>query len=221
MITQLAALKINLFRNFKIKLKVYFMEVKKKIINILLTKTKNSKNIIFFFSLYIFGIIIANYIYCYLFINKFPEIVSDNNIYVLKNLGFNFGQIMQNLNQNGEFKANYFNVDFYVSRMPALPLILNFLYVNITKNFFIIHLIKNIFFLSLIFFLLKNIFNKYKLIYFLSGLAVLFYNPHNLWTSLSFNFEEGILNYLIVIILHSLARLAIAGGNWLAHNHYQ
>ncbi len=176
------------------------MNIKKIYSAAFLKNKKNFSNVFLLFLIYIFGIFLLNYIYCSLYISKFPQIVDKQNIYILKNLGFNFGDIMQNLEQNGELKATYFGIDFYVSRMPALPLILNFLFKNVTTNFFEIHLIKNIFFSSLIFLLLNNIFREKNLVILLGSLLALFYNPHNLWVTLSFNFEEGILNYLIVIL---------------------
>ena len=88
--------------------------------------------------------------------------------------------------------------------MPLLPLILNFLYNYVSENFYIILLLKNLFFFSIIFFLLCAFKRERKLIYIIFSLFIFLYNPHNLITSLSINFEEGFLNYLIIIIFLAL-----------------
>lgn len=149
---------------------------------------------------YLFSIfvVIANFIYCYLYIMKFPSVVDENYNYILSNLGFNYSEMMDNFLKNNTLEATYFDVTFYVSRMPLIPIILKYLYLFVSENFFIIHLVKNLFFSLIIFFLVKNIFVKKP--YFYLTLFLLFSNPHNLWVSLSFNFEEGILNFLLVIL---------------------
>ena len=83
-----------------------------------------------YFDFIIFSILIVfvNFIYCYLYIKKFPIIVDQDNNYILSNLGFNFSELMQNYIEKGEYKASYFNTDFYVSRMPLIPLVLKFLF---------------------------------------------------------------------------------------------
>jgi len=95
------------------------------------------------FSLFI---ILVNFIYCFLYIQKFPEIVDSKNNYILENIGFNFGQVMKNLMDYNLLKAVYFDIDFYTSRMPLLPYFLKFLFNYFSHNFYIIHLIKNLFF---------------------------------------------------------------------------
>jgi hypothetical protein len=107
---------------------------------------------------------------------------------------------MKNLMDYNLLKAVYFDIDFYTSRMPLLPYFLKFLFNYFSHNFYIIHLIKNLFFSSIIFLLVIKISAKQNFILTMIILFSIFYNPHNLWTSLSFNFEEGILNYLIIIL---------------------
>lgn len=158
------------------------------------------KKIKFFDLILFFALItIVNFIYCYLYIKKFPLIVDENNKYILSNLGFNYSELMQNFLEKGEYKATYFDVDFYVSRMPLIPLVLKFLYLYISKNFFLIHLIKNLFLSFIIFFILKKIFKK-KFLFYISLIFTFFLIPHNVWTTFSFNFEEGLLNYFLIIL---------------------
>ena len=159
------------------------------------------------FILYIFFVLIIlfiNFYFSYSYILKFPDIVNAENKIILKNLGFNFGQILANLQINEGLKAIYFDTEYYVSRMPLLPLTLNFLYNHISENFYVIFLIKNLFFLSIIFLLLCNFNKNVKTSFLIISLLLFFYNPHNLITSLSFNFEEGLLNYLLIILFLSV-----------------
>ncbi len=170
-----------------------------KIKNLLLKINNAPNNLIILYLAFGFLFILLNFYFTYSYINKFPSIVDQENRIILKNLGFNFNQILENLQKGEGLKANYFDTDYYVSRMPLIPLTLSFLYNNISENFYIILFLKNIFFFTLIFILLCNFKKDYKVLFVFFSLVVFFYNPHNLITSLSFNFEEGILNYLIII----------------------
>ena len=60
------------------------------------------------------------YFFSFLYATRFPSIVDEHNNIILSNLGFNFGAILNNLQIGEGLKANYFNIDFYVSRMPLL-----------------------------------------------------------------------------------------------------
>ena len=178
-----------------------FLEKSKHIIRKINNTTLN------FFTLYLvfaFIILLLNFYFSYSYTTKFPNIVDEENRIILQNLGFNFGQILANLQINEGLKAIYFNTEYYVSRMPLLPLTLNFLYNYISENFYIILLIKNLFFFSIIFLLLCNFKKDTKIIFVILSLFIFIYNPHNLITSLSFNFEEGLLNYLIIILFLSI-----------------
>ena len=83
--------------------------LKKKFNNFYQIKTSFLK-LYLIFSLFI---IFVNFIYCFLYIQKFPEIVDSKNNYILENIGFNFGQVMKNLMDYNLLKAVYFDIDFY------------------------------------------------------------------------------------------------------------
>ena len=168
----------------------------KKIINNLILNTNQFVLYIFL----VFLVLLANFYFSYSYINKFPHIVDPQNNIILENLGFNFGQILFNLKNGEGLKASYFGIDYYVSRMPLLPLTISFLHNFISQNFYVILLIKNLFFFTVIFLLLSSFKKQNKNLFVLVSLLILLYNPHNLITSLSFNFEEGLLNYLIIIL---------------------
>ena len=175
------------------------MNVPNKIRNIFFKINNTPNNLVILFLAFGFIFLLLNFYFSFSYIKKFPSIVDQENKIILENLGFNFSQILENLQNGKGLKATYLNTDFYVSRMPGIPLILNFLFNNVSENFYIIFLLKNIFFFSLIFILLCTFKKDYKVFFVFFSLAIFFYNPHNLITSLSFNFEEGILNYLIII----------------------
>ena len=145
---------------------------------------------------------ILNIFFSYLYVSKFPSIVDENNNIILSNLGFNFGAILNNLQIGEGLKANYFNIDFYVSRMPLLPIIITFIYNFISTNFFIIVLTKNLFFFSIIFLLLASFKKENKILFILVSSFIFLHNPHNLITTLSINFEEGFFNNYIISIIY-------------------
>lgn len=166
-----------------------------------LTKIEIStkKNLyIYLFLVLIYSIVIV--IYGHLYVLKYPDIIDENYNIILKNIGFNFGQILENFLAGEGLKAKYFGVDFYVSRMPLMPLFIAFVYSFISKNFFIILLFKNISLFSIIFFILSKYQKKNYYLFLLFSLVVFFYNPHNLVTTMSINFEEGFLNYFLIIL---------------------
>ena len=185
------------------------MNFPNKIKSILIKINDIPNNLTILYLAFDFFIFLLNFYFSFSYINKFPSIVDEDNRIILGNLGFNFNQILENIQTGNGLKANYFNTDYYVSRMPLIPLTLTFLHNNVFKNFYVILFLKNFFFFSLIFILLCNFKKDYNIIFIFFSLIVLFYNHHNLITSLSFNFEEGILNYLIVIFLLYLSDIRV------------
>lgn len=167
-----------------------------------LKKTYNYllQNNVFLYLLFISLIVLINYIYCIFFIKKFPEMVGINGDYLIDKVGFNFSEIISPLLDGKPPVAKYYGIDWYVSRMPLFPYFLYYMYSFISKKFIIIHLLKNVFFSTIIFLLIKNLSKKFNNYYIVFSLFLLFYVPHNLWVTISTNFEEGILNYLIIIL---------------------
>ena len=138
------------------------------------------------------------------FCKKNPHLINENWIYSIDKIGFDFSQIISNLINGNEPVNNYYGIDFYISRMPFLPYFLYFTFSLISKNFIIIHLFKNILFGSLVFLTIKNFEKKFNNYFLIICLLLLFYVPHNLGISLATVFEEGWLNYLIIILFFLL-----------------
>jgi len=166
----------------------------KKIYNYLL------KSHLFIYLLFISLISVINFIYYIFFIEKFSYMVDVNGNYLIDKIGFNFSEIISPLLEGKPPVAKYYGIDWYASRMPLFPYFLYYMYSYISKKFIIIHLLKNIFFSTIIFLLIKNLSKKFNNYYIVFSLFLLFYIPHNLWVTISTNFEEGILNYLIIIL---------------------
>lgn len=159
---------------------------------------------IFFFLYVVLGFLV-NYFYSIYYLEKYPLMIDINGNYLISNIGFNFTDIILNLQSSQGIKAEYYGINYYASRMPLLPFSLFLIHSCITKNFIFIHLIKNIFFFIIIFILVYNFVKKNfkkSLINILTFLFIflIFYVPHNLTISLSTNFEEGLLNYFIIIL---------------------
>lgn len=162
-------------------------------------------NIKYLFFFYIFFAVVANYFYSIHYLEKYPLMVDVNGNYIISNIGFNFSDIILSLQSAQGIKAEYYGINYYVSRMPLLPILLFLIHNYITKNFILIHIIKNLFFLIVIFLLVYNFvkkkFEKDRVnILTFFFIFLIFYIPHNLIISLSTNFEEGFLNYFIIIL---------------------
>jgi len=163
-----------------------------------------TKNTFLIYVLFLLFISIQTIIYCTLIVKINPDLINYTGEYQIDRIGFNFNEIITSLINSQTPKTNYVGIDFYISRMPALPLFLVFVSKLITKNFILIHLLKNIFFGTLIFLTIKFFDKKNSNYLFIICLVSIFYIPHNVVTILSTNFEEGFLIYLIVILFFIL-----------------
>ena len=163
-------------------------------------------NPILIFILFIFLLSIQNYIFCVMYTADHlnPWLVDENGDYVLGRIAFSFGQYLDEIMNNGKLSLTQFGIDLPSSRRPLLPHTLIFIYENFTTNFIFIHLIKNIFFGVLIFFTIKNFKIGYNYLFLAACLFFIFYNPHNAVTNLGTENEEGLLNYLIIILFFIL-----------------
>ena len=170
------------------------------------TINKIIKNPYIIFILFIFCLTLQNYLFCILYTaeNLNPWLTDQNGNYVLSRISFGFGQYLEALIKNQKISLDQFGFDLSSSRRPLLPYTLLFIYENFTNNFILIHLIKNLFFGSIIFFVIKNFNKEYNNLFLIFCLIFIFYIPHNAVTNLGTENEEGILNYLIVILFFLL-----------------
>ena len=172
-------------------------------INPELLKTKNV------LGLYIIFIIIINYVFCYLYtLPGFnPQLIDENNNYILKNIAFLFGEIIQNLLDGTSPGLIWFQDDgikLESGRRLFVPYYLIFIHEYLTTNFYLIHLIKNLFFGLIVFFTIKLCNKKYNNLFLCACIFVIYYIPHNTITMLATEHEEGVLNYLIITLFFVL-----------------
>jgi hypothetical protein len=166
-----------------------------------LSNTFSLKN----FSLFFFFLIILSvcvFTFHYLYTQLHPHIINEKgelNIFQVTN---EFGPYIKSIIEDPTPKLRLFSVDLYSARRPVLPYYILFVWTYFTKNFLIVILIKNLIFGIILFFSIKNYKDN---IFFISiCLFLIFYNPHNIFTTIDFGQEEGYLNYLIIILFFSL-----------------
>ena len=168
-------------------------------INPELFKTRN------ILGLYIIFIIIINYLFCYLYTlpGYNPHLIDENNNYILKNIAFLFGEMIQNLLDGTSPGLIWFQsegIKLESGRRLFVPYYLIFIHEYLTTNFYLIHLVKNLFFGLIVFFTIKLCNRKYNNFFLCACIFVIYYIPHNTFTILATEHEEGILNYLIIIL---------------------
>jgi hypothetical protein len=151
------------------------------------------KSILFYFII----ILIINSIFYYEYIKRFPY---DVNIYgdiQFNRLAFFFGPLLDNFINNNQYVQYIFDKEFFLSRMPLIPIFIKYVYLILTKKLFFLIFIKNLLFFSLIIYLLYKILKKDFLV--LVAFCLIIYNPFNLATSLTIIPEEGYLSFFFII----------------------
>lgn len=152
--------------------------------------------LIYFFCLLL--LLTSTILYCYIFINKFPNNFDDNFNLIIKSIEFGNGPLIDNLINRNEYKANLYGIDFYLQKLPLLPLFYFFI-LKFSNNFFFFIIVKNIITFSLIYFCcfysLKSI-NK-KIFEFLILIGILFIIPYNLFVFLNYQYSDCLLFVLL------------------------
>lgn len=165
-----------------------------------------NKNTLIIFLLFIFLLSVLNYFFCKIYVSDGynPWLVDQNGNYLVNMIAFKFGPYIESILSGKKYILKWFDLELAVSRRPLLPYTIVFLYKFFSKNFILIHLFKNIFFCSLIFLSIKTFYKNYNNLFLILCLILIFYIPHNLITNLGTENEEGILNYLIIILFFTL-----------------
>lgn len=156
-----------------------------------------TKNYIFQILFFIFLTFIT-IIFYYLYIQVNPYIIDESGNLEIFRVSNEFGNYIKSIFYDAKPKLSFVGIDLYSARRPILPYYLLFVWNNITQNFLFILLIKNIFFGFMILYTIKNFSNKKT--FLLISLILIYYNPHNSFTMLDINYEEGFLNYFIIIL---------------------
>jgi len=170
-----------------------------------LKKNKNTSCLLLL-SVFIFSLSVLNYIYCNIYTSEKYNffLIDENGKYLLKRISFGFGMYLKEMINGDSISLAQFGIDLPTSRRPLLPYFIISIYEFITTNFILIHLVKNIFFGLIIFYTIKNFRTGYNGLFLGFSLIIIFYNPHNSFTNLGTENEEGILNYLIIIFFFVL-----------------
>ena len=170
--------------------------LQKKLVN------TSNKAIFIIYIIYLIIITLSSVAFCFLYIQKFPNIVDANYNLVLKSIGFLFGDLISNLyNYNTySFKAEN-DIIFHLRRLPALVFVIFYLF-SICKNFFFIIVSKNIILYSLYFIIIyKSL--KYKnknILFFLLLIFTPIVVPYNYLVSLNFTFEDCLITLLLPLL---------------------
>ena len=168
--------------------------------DIFIFKSKNIKFYLFFF--YFAAVSILTIIWYNYIIIRFPYLIYENGNINYESLNFFFGGLTKNLIENDEFYQNIYGINFYLSRMPLIPLFLKWSYLYISKKFLIILLVKNYLIFSILFYFLYKFLKKHALV--LIAFLILFYNPYNTFMIIRLIPEEGILAILMLSLYITL-----------------
>jgi len=184
-------------------------------INIELFKTKN------IFLLFVIFVIITNYLFCYLYtLPAFnPHLIDKDNNYILKEISFGFGRVIQNILQGKGTVLDWYDdygIRLESARRLFVPYYLIFLHKYITTDFYLIHLFKNLFFSIIIFFTIKFYNKNFNNFFLFACLFIIYYIPYNVFIMLGTEHEEGILNYLIIILFFILISESKFKSIWLS-----
>jgi hypothetical protein len=149
---------------------------------------------IFFFLI----LLTSTILYCYIFINKFPNSFDNNYNLIIKSIEFGNGPLINNLINTNEYKGQLYGINFYLQKLPLLP-IFYFVIFKFSNNFFFFIITKNIITFSLIYFCcfysLKSI-NK-KIYEFIIFILILFIIPYNLFVFLNYQYSDCLLAALL------------------------
>ncbi len=146
-------------------------------------------------------------IYLSIYLEKFPEMINSDNHLILKSLHFDYGSLLNNLYENGQYvqKIGTFEINFHLARMPFYPFFFLFLS-KISLNFYFIFFVKNIFLFSVIFYSVLNFLKiNDKLIFHLIIFLVAFvYVPYNFHVLATINFEDTFVSVFFPILIFYL-----------------
>ena len=155
-------------------------------------------NNFFFYLAIIFSFIILNFIFYYLFIQKYPNFIDQDGNLIITQLTHAYADIVNNLITNKGYYSNFFDIeiDFFVGRLPFIPYFLYFIYSFISQKYLIIILVKNLLLFSMLLFLMKKtIKDNILIVILLTFILAIPFNTQNLLMIVP---EEGYINYFIL-----------------------
>lgn len=163
----------------------------------------NRKNLLFVYLFYITFICLSSFLFGFLFQKKFHVMDVNNNI-ILENISFEFGALIKNLFDSGEYYSVIDNVKFHLNKLPAIPLLLLFI-CKISLNYFFVVISKNFITFSLYFlfsyFLIKDFKNK---ILFYLILIIPIVIPYSFSVALNYVYEDNLIALFLPLLFLSL-----------------
>lgn len=172
-------------------------------IKLLCSKKLNSLSVLEKIVLYFFFcslIILSSLILAFLIINKFPHYIDANGDLIIKNIPFGNGPLINELIVNKNYKSSFYNIDFYLQKLPLLP-IFYFFILSISKNFYFFIILKNLILVSFFYFIVFDIIksNNKNILNFISVLGCLFIIPYNSFVILNYMYADSFLVIFLAI----------------------
>ena len=165
--------------------------------------TSNKKKLIAIYFIYISFISISSLFFAYLFSRKF-NVMDENYNIILKNISFEFGELIENLYLSKGYFHEVDGVKYYLKKLPAIPILILFI-CKITLNYYLVVILKNLIIFSIYFFttvyLVKNSINN-KIIILI--LLVPIFLPYNFSVSLNYVYADSLLAIFIPLLYLSL-----------------
>lgn len=152
------------------------------------------------FTLYIIILILLNIIFCKIYLIKNNYLINSEGVFLINKISNGFGPIIDMINKGQIPYLTLNEIKLYTARNIFLPVYLFILNKITFNNFLFLHLIKNISFGIIIFFIIKNLNNKFNNLFLITSLFLIYYLPFNNLVTFGIEKEEGLLNYLIIIL---------------------
>jgi len=166
-------------------------------------KFYDKKDLLKIYFIYIIFIAINSFIFAIFFSNKFHVMDVNQNI-ILENISFEFGELIKNL----YYFNGYFHIvdgfKYFLIKLPALPILL-LLICKISLNFFFVVVLKNIITFTIyflcVFYLIKNLKNKFL---FITVLLIPIVIPYNFSVALNYVYEDNLIAIFLPLLFLSL-----------------
>jgi hypothetical protein len=96
------------------------------------------KNLFIIYLFYIAFVSLSAFLFAFLFQEKFHVIDQNYNI-IIENLSFEFGGLIKNLFNAGNYYQIINGINFYLIKLPAIPFLLLFIFKISLKYYFIVN----------------------------------------------------------------------------------
>jgi hypothetical protein len=161
------------------------------------------KNLLTIYLFYISFVSSSAYLFAFLFQEKFHVMDQNYNI-IIENLSFEFGGLIKNLFYYGNYYQIINGIKFYLIKLPAIPLLLFFLF-KISLNYYFIVIFKNIIIFTLYFFFCYALLKDFKdKILFIAILIIPAIIPYNFLVTLNYVYEDNFIAIFLPLLFVSL-----------------